>query len=91
MPRQCEAVLVSEITFDRLLVPLDDIEGLAHGIVSVDPPKVQCDGCGLVATGDRMTSTILFCGIKFNSRVYDHGDPRRLCADCADAAGWDRR
>lgn len=69
------------LTFERLLVPLPDVPDLVHGIVSTDPPKVQCDGCGLVATGTRLGVLVLTCGIRFNSRRYDH-DPRRLCEDC---------
>ena len=67
------------ITLDRILVPFPDIPGKVHGIVSLDPPKVQCDGCGLVATGTHLNLLILTCGIKFNPRS---GDSRRLCADC---------
>lgn len=71
------------MTYERLLLPLPDVDRLVHGIVSTSPPKVQCDGCGLVATGQRLTTTILTCGITFNPRAYTHGDKRRLCRDCA--------
>lgn len=74
---------MSGLTYEQLLVPLPDVEGLVHGIVSVDPPRVQCDGCGLVATGRKLTTTILTCGITFNARLFHHGDERRLCRDCA--------
>lgn len=67
------------ITLDRVLVPFPDVPGKVHGIVSLDPPKVQCDGCGLVATGDDLCFLILFCGINFNTRGDDR---RRLCAEC---------
>lgn len=67
------------ITFDRVLVLYPDIPGKVHGIVSLDPPKVQCDGCGLVATGTSLTFLIMFCGIKFNNRGNDR---RRLCTEC---------
>jgi hypothetical protein len=67
---------------------LPDVPGLVHGIKSVNPPKVQCDGCGHIATGDRLNLVILTCGIRFNPHV---GDGRRLCRDCAKEAGWEAR
>jgi hypothetical protein len=69
-------------TWDRALVTFPDIPGYVHGIVSLEPPKVQCDGCGLVATGAWLNLLILTCGIKFNPRS---GDGRRLCAGCRGA------
>ena len=77
------------ITEERLLVPLPDVEGCVHGIVSLEPPKVQCDGCGLVATGVDVALSVLIilCGIRFNTLRYGHGDDRRLCSDCR-AAVW---
>jgi hypothetical protein len=68
--------------FEKLLVPLPDVEGCVHGIVSLDPPKVQCDGCGLVATGVSLAVTVLTCGIVFDLR---ESDDVRLCADCRGA------
>lgn len=73
------------LTFDRLLVPLPDLEGRVHGIVSLVPPMVQCDGCGLTATGHNLALTVLTCGIKFYG-IRD-GDHRRLCTECATSAG----
>ena len=77
-------------TFERLLVPLPDISGRVHGIVSLDPPKVQCDGCGLVATGHDICLVALTCGIKFNPNAYEQGDRRRLCRECATTEWKDR-
>jgi len=79
---------VIELTYERLLVPLPDVPGLVHGIVSVDPPMVQCDGCGLVATGPagRGGLTVILADITF-----DRGDgfTERLCGECRRARGLD--
>lgn len=78
------------ITLDGLLVPLPDVDGCVHGIVSLDPPKVQCDGCGLLATGAGLgiAALVILCGIRFNTHRYGHGDDRRLCEDCRKAV-WE--
>jgi hypothetical protein len=75
---------MSAFILDRLLLPLPDVDGLVHGIVSVDPPRVQCDGCGLVATGQAGTLalTVMFCDILFSHR---DRFTRRLCGDCRKA------
>lgn len=62
---------------------------LVHGIISLDPPTVRCDGCGHEATGDSLALVVLTSGIVFNPRLYGHGDDRRLCRECRIAAGWD--
>ena len=72
------------ITFERLLVPMDDLPGYVHGIVSLDPPMVQCDTCGTVATGDSLALTVLTSGIHFDA--FDHHSTRR-CRDCWAAVG----
>ena len=64
-----------------------DVEGLVHGIVSVDPPIVRCDGCGHTASGLPMAALIITCGIEFNPHRYARGDHRRLCRECA-AIEW---
>ena len=74
------------ITLDRFLVPFPDLPGYVHGIVSTDPPRVQCDGCGLVATGTWLNLLILTCGITFNTRGGAGWEKRRLCRDCRVAA-----
>lgn len=56
-----------------------DLAGFVHGIVSINPPTVQCDGCGALATGDTLNRLILTCGILFDG---PQGDRRRLCRDC---------
>lgn len=73
---------MSATTYDTLLVPLDDIPGFVHGIVSLDPPKIQCDGCRLIATGDDLNLLILTCGITFDTRGGEGWEKRRLCRDC---------
>jgi len=62
-----------------LLVPMPDLPGIVHGLVSLDPPKVQCDGCGLVVTGESLAQTVLLSGVRFDFR---DGYTRRLCVDC---------
>lgn len=70
-------------------VPLPDVPGKVHGIVSLDPPMVQCDGCLKTHTERTLSLTILLSHILFNPRQYHHGDQRRLCRECAREAGWD--
>jgi hypothetical protein len=55
--------------------------GLVDGIVSMDPPQVQCRGCGVIATGvtGKVALLILTCNIVFH--VAD-GRTKRLCAAC---------
>lgn len=66
------------------------MSALVHGIVSLDPPTVRCDGCGHEAVGEpgRLNLLILSCRILFNPGRYGSGDTRRLCEACAEAAGW---
>lgn len=71
------------------------VPGFVHGIVSLDPPQIQCDGCGLIAEGraggghQALNLLILTCGIRFNPKVHLYSDRRRLCRECAVGAGWD--
>lgn len=65
----------SEALFAEGLLPT--VEGYVHGVVSLDPPSIQCDGCGHIATGERLATVALTSGILFTL-----GDPRRLCAEC---------
>jgi hypothetical protein len=66
---------------------LPTMPGLVDGIVSLDPPQVQCRGCGVIATGEShprgshiaLNLVILTCRILFH--VAD-GRTKRLCADC---------
>lgn len=56
----------------------ETVEGYTHGIIAVDPMRIQCDGCGIIAEHDGTTTVALFvmlCGIEFVGR-------ERLCADC---------
>lgn len=74
------------------MLPLPTVPGKVHGIVSLDPPMVQCDGCGLVASERSLALTVILSGIRFNRGLYDSGiDKRRLCLGCADEAGWVRK
>ena len=61
---------------------MPDLPGYVHGIKSVDPPIIQCDGCGLVdegEPGDRIGFHIVMSEIKFNPR----GRARvRMCKAC---------
>jgi len=59
---------------------------LVHGIVSLDPPTVRCDGCGHEATGKTVGLVVLTSGITFNP---SSDDARRLCRGCAKDAGWE--
>lgn len=63
-----------------------DIPGYVHGIICTDPPTVQCDGCGYTHSGATWAQAVLFDKILFNPHS---ADPRRLCKECRDAAGWD--
>ena len=71
-----------EIWYANNLQPT--LPGMVHGIVSVDPPGVQCDGCGYVHTSITLPHAVQF-GPRFNSHWYFRtpGDQRRLCDTCA--------
>ena len=73
------------MTTDTLPLLLPDVPGKIHGIVSLDPPTVQCDGCCATYTGRTLARAVMF---HFSPRR-EHDD-RRLCRDCAKAAGWQR-
>lgn len=59
------------------MVPLPDLPGLAHGIVSLDPPTIQCDGCGLLHTATTIGWAVIGSRI-----IFTHGRDRRLCVAC---------
>lgn len=69
----------SVISYAEGLLP--DLPGMAHGIVSANPPGVQCDRCGLIHTHINLALAVQ-TGPSFNTRIYAR-DPRRLCAECA--------
>ncbi len=73
----------------QMLALFEPTRALVHGIVSVDPPTIRCDGCGHEATGAKIGLLILTCGILFNPRLPQDG--RRLCMECRTAAGWGPR
>ena len=55
-----------------------DLPGKVHGIVSLDPPTVQCDGCGYTYSNPHLGLAVLTSGIQFHPRH----PGRRLCRDC---------
>lgn len=65
---------------------LPDLPGKVHGLVSLTPPTVQCDGCGHRYSRDSLGMAVLTSGIFFNPRADD--DHRRMCADCWHDDGW---
>lgn len=71
---------------------LPTVEGLVHGIVSVSPPTIQCDGCGKRHSGEKMAMTVLTSNIVFNimAEATQH-DRRRMCDKCWEGAGWVNR
>ena len=59
---------------------------LAHGIISANPPTIECDGCGYTfTTNGSLSWAVRFSGIEFNP---SGGDERRLCYECRIKAGW---
>ena len=44
---------------DTLPLLLPTVPGKVHGIVSLDPPTVQCDGCCATYTGRTLARAIL--------------------------------
>ena len=44
---------------DTLPLLLPTVPGKVHGIVSLDPPTVQCDGCAATYTGRTLARAIL--------------------------------
>lgn len=68
------------------LIPLPDLPGKVHGIVSLTPPTIQCDGCLTTFTHQRLAMAVILSGIRFRARGDDR---RRLCRECAKEAGWD--
>lgn len=59
------------------MATLPDLPGLTHGIVSLNPPTVQCDGCGQLHTAATISRAVIGSGI-----IFTHGLDRRLCAAC---------
>lgn len=60
---------------------LPAVAGLVDGIVSLNPPRVQCRGCGVIATGEagKLNLLALTCNIIFHRA---DGWTTRLCAGC---------
>jgi len=67
---------------------LPDVPGLVHGIVSLDPPTIQCDGCGKTYSHPKVGLAVILSGIRFKPRRIDrYGDRRRMCDECWEAEG----
>ncbi|MFS0884957.1 hypothetical protein [Aeromicrobium sp. 179-A 4D2 NHS] len=82
--------VVFGLTADELeqgvqMPPLPQVEGAVTGIVSMDPPAVQCTGCGLVRGAKTIGMTVMFSGIEFNPTTRD--STKRLCSSCRLEAG----
>jgi hypothetical protein len=62
-------------------VQLPTPPGRVDGIVSLDPPQVQCRGCGVIAEGrpGKLALLVMTCGIHFH---LGDGREQRLCAEC---------
>lgn len=59
---------------------LPDLPGTVHGIKSLDPCIIQCDGCEKTDQGDSIALTVILSDIRFDPHHPD--DHRRMCADC---------
>lgn len=59
-----------------------DVPDVVHGIKSLTPPTIQCDGCGDTVTGPKLGLLIVTCGIEFRPVRYHQGDTRRMCRTC---------
>ena len=71
----------------QLAFELDEpttVPGYVHGIVSIDPPQIRCDGCGHTPTGPNLNMLVLTCVIEFYPMSHDK---RRLCRECSKARG----
>lgn len=64
-------------------VLLPDVPGCVHGIVALDPPTVQCDGCAWTYSDRTFPMALINSGIVFH-RLGRRADPRRLCSSCRD-------
>lgn len=66
-----------------MVVLRPDLPGYVHGIVSLDPPGIQCDGCGRVDTCPTVALAVLRSDIGF----LDRDSRRRMCRNCWQAEG----
>lgn len=62
---------------------LPTIPGYVSCVVGIDPTRLQCAACGEIETPD----VLILMRTKFYG--YRHGDLRRLCEICAEAAGYE--
>ena len=69
---------------DTLPIILPTVPGRVEGIVSLDPPMVQCQGCGATYAGRTLGLTVLRSNILF----HQHRSPR-LCKACRLALNCD--
>lgn len=60
---------------------LPDLPGRTHGIKSINPYVVQCDGCRTTVTHDGREPYPNFFGRIWFANIRS-GDGRRMCASC---------
>lgn len=66
---------------------MPDLPGYVHGIKSINPWIVQCDGCGGTRSGAKASEAILGRDrIEFNPRA--NTPEIRMCHACWIEAGW---
>jgi hypothetical protein len=73
-------VTTAELEPRMIREQLPTMPGLVDGIVSLDPPQVQCRGCGVIATG--VTGKAAFLILTANIVFHAADRTKRLCADC---------
>lgn len=73
-------VLVS----DPMLIPFPTVEGCVHGIVGLNPARVQCDDCLRVFTSE--STFFAVSSVPFNVR--SGVKYLRCCVPCWEARGW---
>lgn len=64
---------------------LPDLPGIVHGIKSMSPWTLQCDGCLTVLVKSDEPLIVFLRRIQFLG--YRHGDHRRMCTACWTAEG----
>lgn len=73
------------------MLPQEALPGKVTGVISLDPPTIQCGGCGLTYSHPRLHIAVCCSGIKFSPRAHlpnGDRDHRRLCPPCQRDADW---
>lgn len=67
------------------------LPGVVDGIISIDPPRLQCRGCGRIDEGKpgKMNLLIITSDIYFHGAGWPDGTNPRLCQTCRLARGCD--